>query len=171
MRTLLLLRHAKSSWDSPASRDFDRPLAERGVRDAPRMGKLLSTAKRRPDAVLASTARRARETAELALAEVKFKGKVDFTDEIYEASASRLLELIRRQPTERETLLMVGHNPGFEDLVCALCGPGGEPANIRMPTAALACIEFEVAGWNAIAPGEGVLAWLAVPKIVGGDSD
>ena len=167
MKTLLLLRHAKSSWDAPARRDFDRPLAARGQRDAPRMGRVLKSSDVKVDRVLCSTAQRARETAELALGAAGYKAEVEFTDAIYEASSSELLDLLRRQSNDHDTVMMIGHNPGFEDLLSGLCGNGGQAANIRMPTAALACIELDVGKWSESDAGEGTLVWLVIPKILG----
>jgi phosphohistidine phosphatase len=133
------------------------------------MGKLLKRSKWTPDRVVSSTARRARQTTELALKAAKYKGDVEFTDEIYEASPEDLLDLVRRQPDGAETVLLVGHNPGFEDVLSLLCGTGDVPARITVPTAALACVECEVASWADVGPGCGSLAWFAVPKMLGDD--
>jgi phosphohistidine phosphatase len=166
MKTLLLLRHAKSSWDSPAARDFDRPLGKRGERDAPRVGKALANTGISLDLAVVSSARRARETAALALEAASYRGEVRFVDEIYEASVEELLAVVRALPDAAETALLVGHNPGFEDLIASLCGRTGHPAQVRVPTATLACVELAVARWSSVAAGSGTLNWMLVPKLL-----
>src|SRR5262245_57005344 len=114
MKTLLLLRHAKSSWDSPAARDYDRPLAPRGERDAPRIGKALRDADIDLDLVVSSPAVRARQTAELVLKAARYEGAVQFEEAIYEAAVTALMDVVRDLPDTAETAMLVGHNPGFE---------------------------------------------------------
>ncbi len=167
MKTLLLLRHAKSSWDSPAARDFDRPLASRGERDAPRMGKALRASGVELDLVVCSTATRARQTAELALAAAKYDGELRHDDAIYEASLRDLFGVLHGLPDSAETVALVGHNPGFEDLLATLCGTESSPAHVRVPTATLACIELDVDSWSDTIGGSGSLLWMLVPKILG----
>lgn len=167
MRTLVLLRHAKSSWDTPVESDFDRPLASRGLRDAPRMGKLLKASNLNIDRIVSSTAARARQTAELAAEAAKCARKLEFEDAIYEASLAELLGVLRRLNDEDLTVVLVGHNPGFEELLGALCGSKGSHARIRVPTATLACIELDIPSWQNVTAGTGTLLWMAVPKMVG----
>lgn len=167
MRTLLVMRHAKSSWGDAHLRDFDRPLAKRGLKDAPRMGEFLKNTRLPIDLVLSSTARRARTTAEL-VAETAGLGDIELTDEIYEASASQLLDVIQNIPDDHDAVLMVGHNPGFEHLLQMLCGPG---ASIRMPTAAVGCIELDVSKWRDVQPGAGTLLWFVAPRVLGPRED
>ncbi|HXG68351.1 MAG TPA: histidine phosphatase family protein [Blastocatellia bacterium] len=159
MKTLLLLRHAKSSWDDSSLRDFDRPLAPRGERDAPRMGKALKKRGPLPDVVISSPAQRARQTVEAFVAAAKLEASPQFDERIYEASSAELMKLVRGLPDSASCILLVGHNPGFEDLVSRLTGKSQ-----RMPTAALACIEFKVEKWEDVEDGEGKLAWLLTPK-------
>jgi phosphohistidine phosphatase len=163
MKTLLLLRHAKSSWDNPGLRDFDRPLAERGKRDAPRMGEALRERGPLPDFVLCSTAKRARSTMKAFVKAARIGVEPAFEEGIYEAITPELMKIIRRLPPASSCALMVGHNPGFEELVARLTE---EPQ--RMPTAALACIEFAVESWDDIEDGQGRLLWLITPKQLGG---
>jgi len=162
MKTLLLLRHAKSSWDEPALRDFDRPLAGRGKRDAPRIGKALAERGPLPELVVCSTAARTRATIKAVAKAARIEAEVQFEDVVYGASSAELVKLIRRLPGEKNCVMVVGHNPGLEDLVERLTG-----SSRRMPTAALACIEFQVGGWDGIEDGEGKLAWLLTPKELG----
>jgi phosphohistidine phosphatase len=159
VKTLLLMRHAKSSWDDASLRDFDRPLAGRGRRDAPRMGRALAVLDSAPDYVVSSPAVRARETIEAVINEGHFSAPVEFNESIYDASVPALMQIVRRLPFDRQRVLMVGHNPGFEDLLTRLTGERG-----RMPTAALACIEFHVDRWQEIEDGQGKLVWLLTPK-------
>ncbi len=166
MRTLVLLRHAKSSWDTPVESDFARPLAPRGERYAPRMGKVIKASGLSIDRFVSSTAKRARQTAELASQAAKFGKRVEFDDAVYEATVSELFGVLRRLNDEDLTVVLVGHNPGFEDLLGTLCSSPGSPAHIRVPTAALACIELDIPSWQSIGPGTGTLLWMTVPKML-----
>src|SRR5260370_42164831 len=140
MKTLMLLRHAKSDWDDRSLSDFDRPLADRGNRDAPRMGKALSKRGPLPDIIISSPAARARQTIE---AVVKSAGLDDvspqFEESIYGSAPGDLMILILRLPDSSKCALLVAHNPTFEQMVARL-----SVAQEHMPTASLACIEFQV---------------------------
>jgi phosphohistidine phosphatase len=162
MKNLLLLRHAKSDWDDPSLRDFDRPLAARGERDAPKIGKALRKRGPVPDLIVSSPAARAKETIEAVARAARFGLEIQFNEAIYDASSPELLKLIRLLPDDSSCVLMVGHNPGFEDLVGRLSG-----SHERMPTAALACIQFQIDNWKDVNDGEGKLAWLLTPKQLG----
>ncbi len=162
MKTLLLLRHAKSSWDDSSLSDFDRPLADRGKRDAPRMGRALKDRGPVPDLIVSSPAARAKATAEAAIKSGGFAASLQFDQGIYDASTPELLRIVRRLPDESSCVLMVGHNPGFEELVYRLSG-----AHERMTTAALAAIEFQVDRWEDVEDGQGKLLWFLTPKQLG----
>jgi phosphohistidine phosphatase len=168
-RTLLLFRHAKSAWPDVA--DHDRPLARRGIRAAPAMGRWLRETGLVPGQVLCSTARRARETWQFAQAGLAATPPVTFDARIYEATAADLLALIREVPPATGTLLLIGHNPAIEDLALLLAaapgaaggpGPGGShPGDLdrvrsKFPTAAIAVLE-SAGTWPGLAPGG---AWL-----------
>jgi phosphohistidine phosphatase len=159
MKTLLLLRHAKSSWDEASLRDFDRPLAQRGLGDAPRMGRALGERGPAPDLVLSSPAARARQTVELFLQSSGYDLAPQFDGSIYDASAGELMGLVRGLPDSAGCVLLVGHNPGFEYLASRLAAK-----QVRMPTAALACIELPVEKWEDVEEEQGRLAWHLVPK-------
>jgi phosphohistidine phosphatase len=159
MKTLLLLRHAKSDWDDPSLRDFDRPLASRGQRDAPRIGNALRKHGPSPDLIVSSPAARARATIEAVVKAARLNLEVRFDETVYGASAAELITLIRRLSDGISCALLVGHNPGLEDLVGRLSG-----SQERMPTAALACIEFQIDRWEDVCDGAGKLAWLLTPK-------
>jgi len=159
MKTLLLLRHAKSDWDDPSLRDFDRPLAARGERDAPRIGKVLGKRGPLPDLIISSPAARAKATIKRVIKAAKLNLEIQFDEAIYGASSPELMRLIRQLPNDNLCVLLVGHNPGFEDLVWRLSS-----SRERMPTAALACIEFQIDNWEEVIEGEGKLVWLLTPK-------
>jgi phosphohistidine phosphatase len=145
MKTLLLLRHAKSSWDEPGLDDHDRPLNKRGRKAAPRMGQLLRDEGLVPDAVLSSSALRARDTAGAVCEAIGNEGGVDERHDLYLAAPGTYLRAVRELPDEAERALVVGHNPGLEDLLEALCG-----RSHRMPTAALAVLELPVKHWSEL---------------------
>ncbi|HWO00137.1 MAG TPA: histidine phosphatase family protein [Blastocatellia bacterium] len=159
MKTLLLLRHAKSSWDEPSLGDFDRPLAARGKRDAPRMGKALRNRGPLPDLIVSSPAARTRATIKAVAKSAQLQADVQFEQSVYGASSAELVRLIRRLPDEKSSVMIVGHNPGLEDLVARLSGE-----TERMPTAALACVQFQIDRWESVEDGEGKVAWLLTPK-------
>ena len=171
MRSLLLLRHAKSSWDDPALDDFDRPLAARGLRAAPAMGAEIARCGWAPDAALVSPATRAAETWDNAAAE--FEGRVEtvFERRIYLATSETLLDIARSAPAAAETIIMIGHNPGMEDFAASLAGPGSDKAALarmleKFPTAALARFAFDGA-WTALAPGAAQLTHFIRPRELG----
>jgi phosphohistidine phosphatase len=169
MPRLMLLRHAKSAWPEGVE-DHERPLAERGKKAAPVMGWYMAAMGLVPDLAVVSTARRAQETWELAGAE--FAGEIKRRDErrIYEASARTILGVIRKTPPQVETLLLVGHNPGFHELALMLAHDGDRYAMARLrkkyPTGALAVIDFDSRRhWKPIMPGDGRLIWFVTPKM------
>jgi phosphohistidine phosphatase len=159
MKTLLLLRHAKSSKDDPALEDFDRPLNKRGKEDAKTIGKYISKKKLRPDLVISSPANRARQTTELVLKAADLKIDPQFDERIYEASAQQLLKVVSEIEEDASAVMLVGHNPGFEELFEVLTGE-----TTRLPTASLACIELAVDKWKQVRPEIGKLKWLISPK-------
>jgi len=165
-RTLLILRHAKSSWDSDAATDFDRPLAKRGEKDAPRMGAWMKQEGLRPDHVVSSPAQRAKQTV---LAATKKLGiepdAIHWEPEVYGASLRTLLQVLAACPSKAKTVLLVGHNPGLEELVEHLGGTGITlPADGKLlPTAALARIELP-RDWESLGSGSGRLLSITRPK-------
>lgn len=170
MRTLLLLRHAKSSWDDHGLADYDRPLAKRGLKAAPRMGEEIGRLGLRPTLIICSGAKRTRQTLELAVAAMGGeRPQVAFDDAIYMASPAALLTLIRQQPPGADTdpLMIVGHNPGLEELAQELVGSGEAQLRGRLaskfPTGTLAVITFPEAVWTAVAPGRGTLQHFLTP--------
>jgi phosphohistidine phosphatase len=168
MRRLLLLRHAKSSWDEPALADVDRPLAARGRAAAPAMARHMVARGWRPDLVLGSHAERVRQTWQLAAPILGADIPVKILRSLCLAPPSRLLASLRRTSSEFGTLLMIGHNPGFGRLAEDLCSATSSEAYRRLqakfPTAALAVIEFDVEGWREVASGGGRLIAFRRPK-------
>lgn len=118
MKNLILIRHAKSSWDNPWQNDHDRPLAERGLRDAPKMAKRLKKKGIYPDIILSSTALRAIETAKITAKELSFpEEKIEGVKSLFHASPNIILKCIHQQKDTVETLFVFGHNPGMNDLI------------------------------------------------------
>ncbi|HEX8665870.1 MAG TPA: histidine phosphatase family protein [Beijerinckiaceae bacterium] len=173
MRRLILLRHAKAA-PPDGMVDIDRPLSDRGREALPRVAAHLADEQLIPDLALVSTARRARETWE-AIAPRLGEVPARFEPRIYEAPADQLLKIVREVGPEVRTLLMVGHNPGFEDLAKLLIGHGDRYAFARMarryPTAGLAVLDFTAEDWGAVAPGSGRLDRFVTPKSLGQDED
>jgi phosphohistidine phosphatase len=149
-RTLVLLRHAKSDWTHDVA-DADRPLAKRGTRQAPEAGRWLASHLDRIDLAVVSSALRARSTWDLASAELARPPGHRVDDRVYAASADELLDVVRDLPDELGTVLLVGHNPGLEDLVDALTGSW-----TPMPTSAIAVVDLS-GGWAAAGDGTGRL--------------
>ncbi len=168
MRTLYLLRHAKSDWGDPGLGDFDRPLAARGRRAAPAMARWMNENGCAPGYVLCSAARRAVETWSLVADVLDGAPDVETTEDLYHASPAGLLALAQALPDRHESAMMIGHNPGFHVLAGALAGEGPDDLMHLLaaayPTCALAGIEFDAAGWPEIAPGAGRLACFVRPR-------
>ncbi|HWC77467.1 MAG TPA: histidine phosphatase family protein [Blastocatellia bacterium] len=159
MKTLLLLRHAKSSWDDARLRDFERPLAQRGIRDAPRIGKALAKLGPTPDLIISSPAARASQTIAAVVQAAGLDAALTWDEAIYGAVPAELIRIVRRIPNSSSCAMLVGHNPGFEDLLSRLTG-----VPEHMPTAALACVQFQVDAWADVEDGQGTLAWFITPK-------
>ena len=176
-KKLVLLRHAKSAW--PDVPDHERPLARRGQRNAPAMGRWLRASGYLPDQVLCSTAQRGRETWQLTRDGLGASPPVSFDALVYQASAVQLLDLIRRAPPEARTLLIIGHDPAIPELAQMLAaaasparpGAGKEAAaptmfdrvRAKFPTAAIAV--FELTGnWDQLAPGSAWLSSFVTPR-------
>ncbi|MFJ1550254.1 SixA phosphatase family protein [Streptomyces sp. NPDC088246] len=163
---LIVLRHAKSAWPDGVP-DQERPLAGRGRRDAPAAGRWLHEAHCVPDLVICSTARRTRETWGLVAAQLDASPEVVFEPRAYEASASALVALVREVPERRRTVLLIGHQPGVQDVVLSLVGGGDDEALARarekFPTSAVAVLVLP-GTWAQLAPGTAALADFAVPR-------
>ena len=158
-RRLLIMRHAKSDWDMAAATDFDRPLNKRGERDAPCMGQWLRKNKLIPDWIISSPALRAKETVLLVCEELGLKKKaIHWEEKLYAAELKTLLTALAQCPEDRHLVMLVGHNPGLEELLVYLTGMEN-----RMPTAAIACIQLPQ-NWGRLKRGSGQLETLIFPK-------
>lgn len=153
------MRHAKSSWDDCALSDFERPLNERGLRTAPLVGELMKQNQFQIDIIISSPAERARQTAVKVKEAASFGSDVIFDEKIYEASPQRLLNILSEIVPTISAVLLVGHNPGLEDLIRILTG-ALEP----MPTAALAVIDLNIENWNELTADTGKLVKVFRPK-------
>jgi phosphohistidine phosphatase len=161
VKTLLLLRHAKSSWADPALDDHDRRLNERGRRDAPRMGDLIRVRRLSPDVIISSDAVRARLTAEAVAQTARCSGKIQLDPRLYLADPGSIVNVLRTLPdSNADTVMVVGHNPGLEDLIAKLTGEHPD-----MPTCALARIALPIVHWRDLrVSSEGTLLALWRPK-------
>lgn len=159
MLNLYLLRHAKSSWADASQPDFERPLTNRGREACALVGEFIQEKGIDFEVVLVSTAVRTRETIELVKERAKLGGEVRYDERIYEAPVSRLLEIISEIDDDRESVLLVGHNPGIEGLLALLTG---EPQSVT--TANLAKIKIEATKWSADLANNGTLEWIVRPK-------
>lgn len=163
VRSLYVLRHAKSSWDVPGLDDHARPLSPRGRSAARDMAAHLHGEGVEPALVLCSTARRARET----LAALSLRGEVRYEDGLYGAGAAELLARLRLIPDGTGSVMLVGHNPGLHDLVVS-CAGGGDPVVLarlreKLPTGALVRLTFQ-GSWSSLSEGRAVLEALVVPR-------
>ncbi len=145
MKTLLVMRHAKSSHEGAALLDRDRPLAERGRRDAPAVGRRLERSGLRPDRILASSALRTQQTAQGVAAGCGFAGRIELSDALYAAPPDAYLAALSALPDDTNCVLVIGHNPGLEDLVARLAG-----AREAMPTSALAHLNLPIDHWSEL---------------------
>lgn len=145
MKTLLVLRHAKSSWSHGSLPDHDRPLNKRGERDAPRMGELILDSGLVPDLIISSTANRARSTAVVVAEICGYQHDVVFHEVLYLNGLPTYEAILRRTSDVHQCVLIVGHNPDVEALVEGLTG-----RYRRMPTAALAQITIAIESWSQL---------------------
>jgi phosphohistidine phosphatase len=159
MKTLFLLRHAKSNSSAAGLPDFDRALNDRGRKEALAVGTFIREQKLGLDLALSSPAVRARETTELVLESAALPLEVRYDQRIYEAGPLRLLEVISQVEEDRSTVLLVGHNPGMEELLQLLTG-----STEHMATGTLAKIDFKAASWSKVLEEKGSLDWIVKPK-------
>jgi phosphohistidine phosphatase len=160
MKTLLLLRHAKSSWKQPEQADHDRPLTKRGKKEAPKVGKYLKENDLVPDLILSSTARRAHDTAQAVAEECGFDGQVDLYQDLYLSDTTNYLDILRCLPDDAGRVLVVGHNPDVEGLLTLLTD-----VNEHMTTAALAVVDLPISSWQELSEAtDGRLQTLWSPR-------
>lgn len=168
MKRLAILRHAKSSWDDPSLDDFNRPLNDRGWKAARRIGRELKHRGMRFDLVLSSTAARARETIDGVQEKYGFDCPIEFEPDLYLASEAELLQRVRALDEKVKAPLLVGHNPGLEQLIADLTRDDRNGLRLRIegkfPTGTLAVLELPVHHWSKVKPGEGEVVELILPK-------
>ena len=163
MKTLLLMRHAKSSWAEGGQADVDRPLNNRGRHDAPRMGHWLKSQGLTADLLISSHARRAVETAEAVRAAAGLGGEWQREPRLYNADTDAYFEVLREVPDEAATVLVVAHNPGVEEMIEALTGE-----HETMKTAYVAEVRLPIERWSDLADGvEGALGQVGRPREIG----
>jgi len=166
VRRLIVTRHAKAAWPEGVP-DLERPLAERGRRDAPRAGRFLVEAGLVPDRVICSPAARTRETFGLISSEWDSVPPVDYDERVYDAGLSALLAVVRGAPPTSRALMVVGHNPGMQQLTLAVAGDGDPAglarANEKYPTCGIAVLEVP-GTWSSVEPGHAVLERFVVPR-------
>jgi phosphohistidine phosphatase len=163
MKTLLILRHAKTQSDAPAG-DHARELTERGLRNAAAMGAYIHALTGTPDAIITSDATRALQTAEIVASAVGLTTPLTVEPRIYGADLNILLALVRSILDEVDTAMIVGHNPGFAELAATLASDQVE--GVRLPTAGLAVLEFDIDRWDWARKGTGRLREVATPSTI-----
>jgi phosphohistidine phosphatase len=162
MKTIILVRHAKSSWKDLSLDDFDRPLNKRGKRNAPFMGEKLKNRQIMPDLILSSPAKRARKTAIAVAKAIGYpKKKIKYNDNMYHPSARYLLEMVRNQDDKNETIMLFGHNPDFNDFADMLLKHN---PIYNIPTTGVYCIRFDVDSWKKVREGKGESIFFDYPK-------
>lgn len=161
MKTLFLNRHAKSSWASRETPDFERPLSERGESDAPMMGKRLAEKEENIELIISSPAKRALTTAKIIAAEIGYSiNDIKEIESIYESSVKNLLGIVNTLPDSFNRVMLFGHNPGFTDFADYLTGSG----IMNIPTCGICKIVFETDHWKEISAHTGTLSYFDFPK-------
>ena len=161
MKTLLLCRHAKSDWPAGV-RDLDRPLKDRGIRDATFLGELLASQHFSTDRIVSSPANRAHSTAKIIADAIGYAQKIEIESDVYHEGVGGLISLIRKLPDELESAMIFGHNPTMEDTVQALLNSESE---FMLPTCAIACFECDSSRWRDFRTNNLQLRWLLVPRL------
>ena len=166
----MLFRHAKSAWNEPGLPDFDRALNRRGRMDAPLMGTYMKSAALLPDYSLISPARRTRDTWSL-LSQDWGMQRHGYDERIYEASAETLLGIMRATPKQITTLMLLGHNPGMQDMACDLAKHDNNKMRLvldeKFPTAALCVLDFASDDWGGILENSGMIERFVTPRSLG----
>ena len=168
MRRLVLFRHAKSDWSAQGAKDHERQLARRGIVSAPLMAAWLHDEGITPDHILCSTAKRTRQTLDLALTQWAHKPHVHYDDRLYLSSPEKIIRMIKSVDQSVQTLMVIGHNPDLHQLTVDLVPSKQKTAATtqigKFPTAAMAVFGFEIEEWSKIKPGTGTLDLFRKPK-------
>ena len=162
MKRLFLIRHAKSSWDEPDVADIDRPLNNRGKRDAPVMGERLKKEhKAKPDLILSSPAKRALRTAKIIAKEIDYpEGKIEIKDSLYGSGVQAMLNIIQYLDGSLNEVMLFGHNPDLTSLANFLSNYEVE----NIPTCGVFCVDFEIKSWKHVEGGKGMFKFFDYPK-------
>ncbi len=166
MKYISIWRHAKAERPELYASDYDRPLTERGIKDATRVGAVLTRIEPAVDLVVGSPAARTAQTVQALMALLEGASDPQWNAAVYLAAADTLLGLLKALPDTAQHVVLVGHNPGMEELASGLCGAAPEDVFVRMPTAALAHIEIDVSHWSMVRWGGGQLKLLLTPKVL-----
>ncbi len=166
MKFLTIVRHAKAEDPAGFAEDIQRPLTDKGRKDARATARVLGNLQPRIDWWMASTALRSRETCHIVLTTLDSEDEIHFDEGIYLAPPERLLAMLSVAPATAEHVAIMGHNPGLEELIAGLCAGGALNLNFRLPTAAVAHIELEIARWDQMRWGCGELRMLVSPKLL-----
>jgi phosphohistidine phosphatase len=168
VRTIILLRHGKSSWSDPTLADLDRPLAPRGERASRRIAKYIRRKKLRPALVLCSPSLRTRQTLEAIESSLGKRSVVELEPQLYAASEGGLLQRLQALPESVDSVMLIGHNPGLHELARTLASRGAElPRLEEFPTGALATLVVDSDSWAALGPGDAELVDYVVPRQLG----
>lgn len=166
MKHLSILRHAKAERPEGYDVDAARPLTKRGFKDADAIGEILTQSEPSIDWIVSSPAQRTRETTETLLKQLPNSPKVVWHEPVYAANVVTLLDALRQVPANAEHVLLVGHNPGMEELTSTLCTGAPDRLHLHMATAAVAGLRLEIHGWSQVRPGCGTLLALIRPSLI-----
>jgi phosphohistidine phosphatase len=165
MKTIWFMRHAKSDWSDPSLADFDRPLNQRGMKDAPLMGRWIKAGGQLPDLIISSPATRARLTA-LSVAKACHydRENIEWWEDFYPGDVGATLDHLKRAAPGKEHILLIGHNPALEELVS--CLTSSRKLWLKLPTAAIAMLSADIDGWTQLGPGKCQMTGLIAPKFL-----
>ncbi len=158
-KNIIFYRHAKSDWSLEYPDDHDRPLANRGIRSAKIMGKVLAMSGKLPDLAITSSATRARQTLDISIESGNWECPTEVQGLIYNGNVQAILKMIHQLDDKYKIVMLVGHEPTWSGLVSFLIDGG----NLRFPTASMARVEFRIKSWHDLKPGLGELRWLLQP--------
>ena len=166
MKVLSIVRHAKAELPEGFPSDFSRLLTQRGHKDAARLGALLAGLEPTVDCILSSSATRAAQTADRLASELGYANSVTWEDAVYLASAATLLDLLRRAPENAEHVVLIGHNPGLEELAAGLCSGAPDNSVLTLITATVAHFPLDISRWNQLRCGAGQLKLLVAARLL-----
>jgi phosphohistidine phosphatase len=150
--------------------DFDRPLAKRGLKDAPRIGRVLADYNSVPDLILASPARRAQQTAEMVAKACGYRKSIRWQDSFYGGNSDDLIAALQHLPSSVEQVMLVGHNPTMEETVSTLLlgydAVWEHDFTVRIPTAGLICLKLAAEDWPDLEAGDAILRWFLIPRLI-----